>query len=88
LKLLPIFTSLSGPVLKARHSSLPVRRSRQATYPRTPSSAPELPTSTWSFTTIGAAVNVSPLLMSPTFVRHTSLPVSTSTATTVASSRL
>ena len=43
--------------------------------PRTPISPPLLPTSTLPFTTSGAIVIVSPLLMSPSFVCHSSLPV-------------
>ena len=48
--------------------------------PRTPISPPLLPTSTLPFTTSGAIVIVSPLLMSPSFVCHSSLPVAASTA--------
>ena len=52
--------------------------------PRTPISPPESPTSTLSFTTSGAIVIVSPLLMSASFVRHTCLPVFASTRDGVA----
>ena len=58
------------------------------TQPRTPYSPPELPTSTLSFTTSGAIVMVSPLLMLPSLVRHTSLPVLASTAIVLSSSVL
>src|SRR4029078_11706868 len=77
--------SLSGPVLYAVHSSLPLARSSALSQPRTPISPPELPTSTLPFTTSGAIVIVSPVLMSPTLVFHTSFPVAASTATTLLS---
>jgi hypothetical protein len=48
--------------------------------PRAPNSAPELPTSTFPFTTKGAMVMVSPLLKSPSFTFHFSVPVTASTA--------
>ena len=62
--------------------------SRAVIQPRTPISPPELPTSTFPFTTIGAIVIVSPMLMSPSFVFHTSFPVFASTATVWLSSVL
>src|SRR5439155_26960338 len=80
--------SSSGPVLYAVQSSLPLARSSALSQPRTPISPPELPTRTLPFTTRGAIVIVSPMLMSPTFVFHTSFPVFATTATTWSSSVL
>src|SRR3954470_23198867 len=81
-------TSESGPVWYARQATAPVPASSAVSHPRTPISPPELPTSTFPFTTSGAIVIVSPMLMSPTLVFHTSFPVAASTATTLASSVL
>ena len=64
-----------------RQTTLPVSASSAVSQPRTPNSPPVLPTSTLSFTTSGAMVMVSPMLMSPTLVFQTSWPVSASTAT-------
>ena len=80
LEIGPISTSLSGPVLNAFHASFPLFASSAAIQPRTPNSPPELPTSTLPFTTSGAMVMLSPLLMSPSFVFQSCLPVSASTA--------
>jgi hypothetical protein len=88
LKSAPINASLSGPLLYARHTSLPVFRSSAITQPRTPISPPESPTMTLSFTASGAIVTVSPMSMLPTRVRHTSLPVAASTAMVWSSSVL
>jgi hypothetical protein len=57
-------------------------------HPRTPSSPPLLPTSTLPFTTSGAIVMVSPLLMSPSCVFQRSTPLAASTATVWSSSVL
>src|SRR6476661_161009 len=73
-------TSASGPVLHAVHASLPVAASSAVSQPRTPNSPPLLPTSTLPFTTSGAIVMLSPRLSSPSFARHTSLPLFASTA--------
>src|SRR3954453_792660 len=73
-------TSASGPVLYARQAMLPPETLSAVSQPRTPNSPPEFPTSTLPFTTSGAIVIVSPLLMSPSFVFQTSFPVSASTA--------
>jgi hypothetical protein len=67
---------------------LPVSASSAASQPRTPNSPPLFPTSTFPFTTRGAIVIDSPLLMSPTGVRQRSSPVSASTAIVCASSPL
>src|SRR5436305_1901064 len=75
-------TSLSGPVLYAVQATLPLLASRALSQPRTPNSPPLLPTSTFPLTTRGDMVTVSPLWMSPTLVRHNSLPVLASTAQT------
>jgi hypothetical protein len=56
--------------------------------PRTPSSPPLFPTSTFPFTTSGAMVIVSPLLMSPSVTIHFSCPVAASSATVRLSSVL
>jgi hypothetical protein len=81
-------TSASGPVLYARQARRPVAASSAVSQPRTPNSPPLLPTRTLSFTTSGAIVMLSPLLMSPTATFHTSRPVAASTATVWASSVL
>ncbi len=81
-------TSESGPVLKAFHTTLPSAAFKACIQPRTPNSPPELPTKTFPLTTMGAIVTDSPLLMSPTCVFQTSLPVAASTATVCASSVL
>src|SRR6185437_6118448 len=80
LKSLPISTSLSGPVEYAVHCTLPVPVSSDFSQPRTPSSPPLTPTSTWFFTTSGAIVMVSPWLISPTLVFQSCLPVFASSA--------
>ena len=54
--------------------------------PRTPISPPLMPTNTLPFTMKGAAVVVSPRLMSPVLVFHCSWPVFASSATTWLSS--
>src|SRR6185503_13335299 len=82
----PMSTSLSGPVLKDFHASLPVSSSRATTQPRTPSSPPELPTYTCPLATAGAMVIVSPVLMLASRVRQSALPVSASRAITWPSS--
>jgi len=84
----PISTSLSGPVWYARQASFPVAASSAVSQPRTPNSPPLLPTSTFPFTTSGAIVMLSPRLISPTLVFHTSFPVAASTATVWSSSVL
>ena len=62
--------------------------SSAASQPRTPNSPPLLPTSTLPLTTSGAMVIDSPMLMSPSCVFQTSLPVLASTATVCTSSVL
>src|SRR5688500_3319880 len=84
----PIRQSLSGPVLYAVHATCPLLTSSALIHPRTPNSPPLLPTSTLPFTTSGAIVIVSPMLMSPSFVFHSSCPVLASTAHVCASSVL
>src|SRR3569833_3422802 len=59
----------------------PVFSSSAVTQPRTPSSPPLLPIRTLPFTTTGAIVIVSPLLISPSLVCQSSLPVLASIAT-------
>src|SRR3954452_381605 len=59
----------------------PVFSSSAVTQPRTPISPPLLPTSTLPLTTTGAIVIVSPLLISPSLVCQSSLPVLASIAT-------
>jgi hypothetical protein len=65
---------------------LPVFSSSAVTQPRTPISPPLLPMRSLPLTTIGAIVIVSPVLMSPSFVCHSSLPVLASRATAKSSS--
>src|ERR1051325_6942505 len=81
-------TSASGPVLKAFHTTFPSSALRAVIQPRTPNSPPLLPTRTLFFTTSGAIVIVSPLLISPSFVFQISLPVAASTAQVFPSSVL
>src|SRR6476469_10377043 len=81
-------TSASGPVLNTFHAILPVPASSAASQPRTPNSPPALPTSTLPFTTSGAMVMLSPLLMSPSLVFHSSFPEFASTAMVLPSSVL
>src|SRR5690348_16938228 len=88
LKSAPISTSLSGPVEYAVHCTCPSPVSSDFSQPRTPSSPPLTPTSTWFFTTSGAIVMVSPWLISPTLVFQTCLPVFASTAMVWSSSVL
>jgi len=76
----PISTSWSGPVLYARHATLPSSASSAVTQPRTPYSPPLLPTITLPLTTSGAIVIVSPRLMSPRWARQSSSPVRASRA--------
>src|SRR3569833_921730 len=75
LKSGPISTSVSGPVLKAFHLIAPFLASTAVSQPRTPYSPPLLPTRTLPFTTSGAMVMVSPLLISPSRVFHRCLPL-------------
>src|ERR1700727_419258 len=67
---------------------LRVLTSSAANQPRTPSSPPESLTSTFPLTTSGAMVMVSPVLISPSLVFQSSLPVSASNAIVVSSSVL
>src|SRR5690606_7680609 len=67
--------SLSGPVLHAVQTFLPVLASYAIRRPRTPNSPPEMPVMTLSLNTCGAFVFVSPIFGSPFFAVHTTLPV-------------
>src|SRR2546421_7837298 len=81
-------TSLSGPVWYAVHAIFPDAASSALIHPRTPNSPPLTPTNTFPFTTSGAIVTDSPMLMLPTCVTHCSLPVAASSAMVRASSVL
>src|SRR5678815_4582742 len=81
-------TSLSGPVLHAFHAIFPSDAFSAVSQPRTPNSPPLFPTSTFPFTTNGAIVIDSPMLISPTFVFQISFPVAASSAMVLLSSVL
>src|SRR5947209_4656506 len=66
----------------------PVFSSSAVTQPRTPISPPLLPTRIFPLTITGAMVIVSPLLISPSFVCQSSLPLPASIATVWLSSVL
>src|SRR5439155_13022038 len=80
-----ISISLSGPVLYAFQTSLPVLMSYAVIRPRTPNSPPLIPVRTLSLKTCGALVAVSPIFGLPVLTFQTSLPLLASSATSVVS---